>query len=968
MKHLNPFLVTASLSLLPVLCQGQDVRRGLVAYWPLDAVSGDGLSTPDVAPRQSDLTLLNMDASSVVAGKRGNGMSFDGANQLLFADTGTGQNPGLPLQANLQKTICMWVKADGTIQQDKRIFAEASSTATNPLFNMGTDSATTGRTGKMDIYIRSDAGTAIVNHVKSTGIPLDGNWHHLALTDDNGVVRYFIDGALDAATLSYTRPDITADRLSLGGIQRSGGPVAFFNGTLDDVALWNRILTPAEIQTVMASAMITPVPPVFAYVDRPGPYPEGDRVVLSVQVNGDEPLSWQWRRNGTNIAGATQSTYDVPALTSATAGDYSVVIDNSTVSTIVPLSFTADPAANPSASLVSWWPFNSLDESPFPATTPDPWGGHPLSCENLTSANLIPGKFGTAMEFDGISRIAHRTTGFPISSNPEYSVAFWVKADGSMQSDLRAFSEGSDASNTQIFTMGTVTDGSSHLRMYVRSDANAILVNKDSQSDVFDNDWHHVVWTDRNGDARLYIDGVMDGANFGYNRAGNTFTFNQTGVGGVQRAAASHWLTGAIDDVAVWNRALTWTEIQAIKTTGVPAPVAVVPPAITQQPGSQILWTGRAVTLSVQATGTAPFDIVWLKGGNPVPGANQPSLILDPATPADSGEYICKLTNSAGSATSTPATLTVRPIADINTGRVSTWPLDSGNLTTPDTVSGFDLTLANFDFPIPYRSGVKNSALFFDGTNDLATHTRTGAGNDIALTNRDEFTVAFWVLGSGIGQSDRRVFSENATGNDNALFNIGTEITGTTDLLYFYIRNDANTVQVNHPASFAPVFDGFWHHVIYTDYKGQGQLYVDGVADLTLNYSRLVSSLDIISLGGISRGTPSHWFAGGLDEVNTWERALSPEEAGQLFSSQPPIASTLIISSAIQLSPGLLQITVSTSYGPDASYHLQSSADLTANSWADVNDATLNPVANGQLVIDVPISQMGRRFYRVLIP
>ena len=330
--------------LLPATAQ--DIRAGLVSYWPLDEVSVDGLTTPDMAPLHTDLTLLNMSSANVVPGMRGNGMSFDGASQLMFADTSTAANPGLPLQNNVRKTICLWIKADGPAQQDKRFFAEASMASNTPMFNMGTDSAASGRTGKIDIYVRSDANAVPVNHAKSVGTPLDNTWHHLALTDDNGVVRYYIDGVLDAATLTYTRPVMTLSTLSLGAIQRQTGPVAFFNGTLDDVAVWNRILTPAEIQQVKDNGLVTPVPPI-ATVNRPGPHLQGDRLQFPAEVKGVEVTSSQWRRNGADIPGATENTYLIPAVMPAQQGEYTVLINGSLVSTPVAIAVPADPVPSP---------------------------------------------------------------------------------------------------------------------------------------------------------------------------------------------------------------------------------------------------------------------------------------------------------------------------------------------------------------------------------------------------------------------------------------------------------------------------------------------------------------------------------------------------------------------------------------------------------------------------------------------
>lgn len=842
----------------------------------------------------------------------------------------------------------------------------------NPMFNMGTDNAATDSTGKVDIYIRDDAGAATVNHAKSNGGPFDGTWRHLALTDNNGAVRYYIDGVPDTATLAYTRPTMTLNTLSIGGIKRLGGELALFNGAVDEVAVWNRVLSQEEIQSVMTNGLATPVPPLIQ-VDRPGPWLQGDRVRLTVEVKAEEPASWQWRRNGVDIPGATESAYVVSALTEGAQGDYSVLLNGAAVSSVVSLSFAADPAPNVAGSLVSSWPFNALTTDTQPPSSPDPWGGHPLSCLDISEANLVPGKFGDAMDFDGFSGIAVRTTGFPIASNPEYSVSLWVKGDGSGQSDKRVFAEGSNLSNSPLFALGTANDGSNRMRVYLRSDTGTELVARHTETEVFDDSWHHVVWTDRNGQARLYVDGVLDGTGFNHSRAGQTLTLNQTSIGAIQRAVSDYFCRAAVDDVAVWNRALTWSEVQSLMTAGVPAPVTVTAPDITVQPLSRTLWAGRAVMLSVQATGTGPFTYTWLKDGNPVAGAAEPTLTIDPAAPTDSGAYVCQVTNSAGTDTSDPAVLTVRAISGLETGLLSLWPLDSAvtaeeTSTTPDTVSGRSLTLNGFDLETAFQPAVKNNGIFLDGVDDLLVHTRTGVGNDIPLSTREEFTVSFWVRGDGVDQLDRRVFSESSTASTQPLFNLGTDNAGVTDLLEFYIRGDS-AIAVDHTASLAPVFDGAWHHVIYTDHQGQGQLYVDGNPDVALNYTRPVSTLTNISVGGIARATPGHWFAGAVDEISTWERALSETEAAQLYHSQTRPSSLFSITGVTAPASGnRIQLTVATSLG-EAAYRVDSTADLGAGPWTEVAGAVLSPVVNGVLTVDIPVTAGGgRRFYRVVVP
>ena len=55
---------------------------------------------------------------------------------------------------------------------------------------------------------------------------------------------------------------------------------------------------------------------------------QGNNATFSVTATGSAPLTYQWRKNGTNISGATSSTYTMTSVTSTNAGTYSVVVTN----------------------------------------------------------------------------------------------------------------------------------------------------------------------------------------------------------------------------------------------------------------------------------------------------------------------------------------------------------------------------------------------------------------------------------------------------------------------------------------------------------------------------------------------------------------------------------------------------------------------------------------------------------------
>jgi PKD repeat protein len=87
---------------------------------------------------------------------------------------------------------------------------------------------------------------------------------------------------------------------------------------------------------------------------------------------------------------------------------------------------------------------------------------------------------------------------------------------------------------------------------------------------------------------------------------------------------------------------------------------SVVPPSITTQPASAAVTVGQTATFSVAASGTAPLSYQWQKNGVNISGATSASYTTPATTAADSGaKFRVVVTNSAGSVTSSEATLTV---------------------------------------------------------------------------------------------------------------------------------------------------------------------------------------------------------------------------------------------------------------------------------------------------------------------
>jgi glucose/arabinose dehydrogenase len=90
------------------------------------------------------------------------------------------------------------------------------------------------------------------------------------------------------------------------------------------------------------------------------------------------------------------------------------------------------------------------------------------------------------------------------------------------------------------------------------------------------------------------------------------------------------------------------------------------PPTITQHPANQTVMQGQPATFMVSASGDAPLSFQWQRNQANIPGATASSYTLAAAALIDTGaKFRCVVTNSAGSATSNEATLTVNAPAPI---------------------------------------------------------------------------------------------------------------------------------------------------------------------------------------------------------------------------------------------------------------------------------------------------------------
>jgi RHS repeat-associated protein len=371
-----------------------------------------------------------------------------------------------------------------------------------------------------------------------------------------------------------------------------------------------------------------------------------ESVTLSVIAAGVTPFSYQWKRNGANIAGATSSNLTFNPVSATNAATYSVVVTNvlgtitssNAVLTVVPVCTTIP------SGLVGWWRGEN--------NTSDTVGTNNGSIQGGVS--YTNGMVGQAFKFNGTSgkisipdAPALRPTNFTLEAwvyptalpnTPTYWRTAILKAHNN---DNLAY--GLYAQDNGAYSAGRVNAGGSET---ATTNTTSLPLNA----------WTHLATTYDGAFLKLYVNGALVG--------------NRTKTGAIVTSANPLWIggndpwneffTGLIDEASLYNRALSSNEVAAIHCAG-SAGKCIPPPTIITPPANRLAQVGDTVVISAVASGLPPLTYQWyFNGTNVLSGATNTTLTLNNVQTNNSGGYSVVVSNHGGSVTSITATLTVR--------------------------------------------------------------------------------------------------------------------------------------------------------------------------------------------------------------------------------------------------------------------------------------------------------------------
>ena len=528
------------------------------------------------------------------------------------------------------------------------------------------------------LYFGMFNGTATNKTVNTTNSYNDGNWHHVIVTVGGAGVgtTLYVDGASQATSITMLA-GFTVNpgywRIGYDALSAANYPTApsilYFKGSMDDIAVYNSVFTAAQIAASNDVNQIG-VSPIAICPGSP----------VSFTAPAITGATYTWK----DAAGNIQTGQNV-SFASAVAGNYYLTVTGGPggcSSTAVVTGLTINPVvSSPLAGAVFSYPFSGNANDVSGNADNGTVSGAGLTADRYGAAN-------SAYSFNGTNNYISTATQF---TNPSvFTISIWFNTTTVKGGKLIGFGSaqtGSSATADRHLYMSN--SGQLYWGVYPNT-----YQTINTAASYNDGKWHHAVVTFGADGSSLYVDDYLQATNSAMSVAYSYSGYWRIGydnLAGWPAAPTSNFFAGTLDDISVYNRELSASEIAATNTLDqigtitkpicAGSPITLIAPLIT---GATYTWK--------DASGTTISGV----------GTNNPTF-----TSAVIGNYTLTVTGGSGgctsSATVTPAlttlpstAFTVTSAVDVNANATVTlgtyvststysWNFNGG---TPATATG----------------------------------------------------------------------------------------------------------------------------------------------------------------------------------------------------------------------------------------------------------------------------------------
>ncbi|MBI2530351.1 MAG: hypothetical protein HYW05_04375 [Candidatus Diapherotrites archaeon] len=482
------------------------------------------------------------------SGKFGNALAFDGVDDYV----------NLPQKiTDAEGTISAWIKTGGDVSSAQRIYSQSTGGASSNRV------AVTILSGAF----RFDAGFAPGGVQLDIGNVQPNTWYHIVWTSDGSTIKGYVNGANQALTVTGGSNSgqwfsgITSNYARIGNMRYDdiSGNIQYFNGTIDEVAIYNRALGAGEILALYQGGPAV----VYHKYNLAGDY----NVVLTVTDNNGAtdantvsvsitsgPISFCPGTKSWTTQADFNSGSDVNADTYSDPG--SIILTKSgeiapDANTKLLMHFNANPQTHLGTEMDSSGNGNN---------------GTVYTNEGATN-KAVAGKFGSALGFDGIDDRVSVPDSDYWNLGLYFTIGMWVKfQSGTIDNEhyLLGYNYGSNNRNFWVAYQGQLSPDQLHFN-FATDGSGGHFGGMSVAWTPNAGQWYNIAIVRNSADLKMFIDGMQIGSTY---NIGATSMWAGSTAGIEIGSGHNSRHSGEMDEVAVWNRALSPSEVLALYQSG----------------------------------------------------------------------------------------------------------------------------------------------------------------------------------------------------------------------------------------------------------------------------------------------------------------------------------------------------------------------------------------------------------------
>gem|GEM_PF-6809682 len=626
----------------------------------------------------------------------------------------------------------------------------------------------------------------------------DISWHFYTINAYGTYAELYVDGVYKDG-----QPKATSMLITAIGQTFSGG---YMIGSIDDVAIWNTTLTPSQIKLIYQNRY--------------------DKMSSGMTAVGD---IWQTKITPTDglSDGLTRTTNNLTIRSGDSLGLNYANLNSTYGTNYTTENLTANANYNKSVDKIYSWYKNNKPLAvlyiPF-STEEKPAKDYSGNANNGTVIgarwNSTGGYYGKgAYYFSGDDYISIKQIKF--TSSDRWSISFWAKKDTASGTVMMIGNGTSDSFNSiylsasYIYFYGSTTGGP--------------FANYDPNNAV----WHFYTIDAYGSYVELYVDGIFkDSKNYP-----STMRINSIGK-------ASSYMTGYIDDVAIWNTTLTDSQIKLIYqnrydriSSGMTAVGDVWQAKITPTDGLSDGLTRTTNNLTIRSGDSLGFNYAKL---NSTYGTNYTTENLTANTNYNRTTniiYSWYKNNKPLAALYLPFSTEEKPAKDY-----------SGNANNGTVIGARWNSTGGY-----YGKG----AYYFSGDDYISI-------KQTKFTSSNKWSISFWAK-KDTASGTVMIIGNGTSDSLNSIYMSASN-------LYFYGGTGGGAF-ANYNSG-----NAIWHFYTIDAYGSYVELYIDGVFKDSKNY---VSSMTINSIGRCSG-----YMTGYIDDVAIWNTTLTPSQINLIYQNR----------------------------------------------------------------------------------